>query len=249
MPAPHQNQLIMRHLVRILPILATAMLACLTARAQDSTTPTESQSAHTDSVLFVIPSDTNLSVARVDKDYTLGHFTWGLDAGSAMDLSANDMSSINIHAYFGYKGHWMRFIGVGAGINTMISNSSRCYPVYAMMRTSFSSKPQLCFLDLRAGISFNSIYDRSSQTDLYGSIGLGITLAYGRKFSSYIILSYDYMPMRATTLFRTVEEEAPLPGEIFEGEEQTTTTTTNLVPYRSKFPNLHFAGIRIGCSF
>lgn len=203
-----------------------------------------------DSVLFIIPAEnsSDITIAKVDKNYTLGHFAWGIDAGSAVDLTANDMTSVNIHGYFGYKGSWVRFLGVGAGINTMISNSSRSYPIYAMFRTSFSKQPQLCFMDLRGGIAFNNILNYPSQTDPFGSIGIGITLAHSRKFSSHLIVSYDFMPIRAFTLYRTVEETAPVPGEVFDGEE-TTTTTTRLEPYRQTFPNLHYASIRIGCSF
>lgn len=210
----------------------------------------QSDDQQTDSVLFVIPASDakDLAIAKVDKDYNLGHFTWGIDAGSAIDLTANDMTSVNIHGYFGYKGSWMRFIGVGAGINTMISNSSRAYPIYGMLRTSFSRRPQLCFMDLRAGISVNNMMNYPSQTDFYGSIGVGVTLAHGRKFSSHIIVSYDFMPVNSYTLYREVEETAPVPGEVFDGDE-TTTTTTRLEPYRQSFPNLHYASIRIGCSF
>lgn len=211
-----------------------------------SAQPTENQ----DSVLFVIPSPEvgDSKVAKVDKEYQLGHFTWGVDAGSSVDLTANDMTSVNIDGYFGYKGSWLRFLGVGASIHTMISNSSRCYPVYGMLRTSFSKQNQLCFMDLRAGISFNNILTYPSRKDFYGTIGVGFTLAHGRKFSSHIILSYEFMPVGSYTLFREVEETTAVPGEVFEGEE-STTTSTRLEPYRQTFPNLHYASIRIGCSF
>lgn len=225
----------------LIPLLTAATCCNLNALAQHE---------QNDSVLFIIPSgnEADLPIAKVDQDYTLGHFAWGIDAGSAIDLTANDMTSINIHGYFGYKGSALRFLGVGAGINTMISNSSRAYPVYAMLRTSFSSQPQLCFMDVRAGVSFNNILTYPSQTDFYGSIGIGITLAHGRKFSSHIIVSYDFMPIRAYTLYREIEETQPTTGEIFEGEE-ATTTTTRIEPYRLSFPSLHYASIRIGCSF
>jgi hypothetical protein len=182
--------------------------------------------------------------AKLDPNYNLGHFTWGADLGSAIDLSANDMTSIDLHGYFGYKDRWLRFLGVGAGVNSMISNQSRCYPVYAMVRTSFSSKPQLCFLDARIGLSFNNIMAYQSQTDFYGTIGIGITLAKGRKFSSHIILSYTFMPLQP---FYTAHE-VPItdsPGELFEGEEIKTVTSYE----QEIFPDMHFASIRIGCSF
>lgn len=183
--------------------------------------------------LFIIPSERNDNAAVVENESKLGHFTWGGDAGSAVDLTANDMTSINFSAYFGYKGGWFRLAGVGASINTMINNSSRCYPVFGIIRTSFSSRPQLCFLDLRGGVSFNNINDARSQTDFFGSLGLGITLASGRKFSSHIIVSYIFMPV------------SPLKVLVPDQENPEGAPVENIMP----FHDLHYASIRIGCSF
>lgn len=230
------------------PLLLSALLfLCSQTIAAQTVEQTASAQPPTQSVEPA--SSSTFSDIKLDSDNSLGHFTWGLDAGSAIDLTANDMTSINITGYFGYKGSWMRFIGVGAGINTMISNSSRVYPLYAMLRTSFSRRPQLCFMDLRAGLSIDHILDYPSTTNFYGSIGLGITLAHGRKFSSHIIISYDFLPVKSFTLYREVEETSPMPGEVFDGDEAVTTTTTTLQPFRQSFPNLHYASIRIGCSF
>lgn len=197
-----------------------------------------------DSSLFVIPDSTMAPEAKVAPESDLGHFTWGADLGSSVDLTANDMTSVDLHGYFGYKGHWVKFAGVGAGINTMLSNASRCYPVYAMFRTSFSSRPQLCFLDLRLGVSFNNILDYSSQTDFFGSIGFGMTLAKGKKFSSHIIVSYNFMPIRPYTIYNEIPV-TDSPGEVFEGDPLPTTTVASSI----SFPDLHFAAIRIGCAF
>ena len=180
--------------------------------AADSPTATPS-----DSVLFVITDAEIAPEAQLSKESHLGHFAWGIDAGSSVDITCNDMTSIDLHAYFGHKGPWLNFLGAGAGINAMINNGSRCYPVYMMLRTSFCRQPQLCFLDLRAGVSFNSIMDNKSQTDFYGTLGVGFNLATGRKFSSHLIVSYNYMPLRHAETFDT--------------------------------PDLHYAAIRIGCSF
>lgn len=197
-----------------------------------------------ESAMFESQSPEMPSITKETADSGLGHFTWGADLGSSVDLTANDMTSVDIHGYFGYKGHWLRFAGIGTGINSMLGNSSRCYPVYAMLRTSFSSQPQLCFLDLRLGISFNNILDLSSQTDFYGSVGLGVTLARGKKFASHIILSYNFMPTGPYTTYTEVPV-TDSPGEVFDGEQTPTTTVAS----RQTFPNMHFAAIRIGCSF
>ncbi len=202
------------------------------------------ENAPKDSVLFVIPQESLATEAKVAKESNLGHFTWGADLGSSVDLTANDMTSIDITGYFGYKNRWLRFLGIGAGINSMLGNASRCYPIYAMLRTSFSSRPQLCFLDLRGGISVNNILNYSSQTDFYGSVGLGITLAKGKKFSSHIIVSYNFSPIRPY-IIRTEVPVTDSPGEVFEGDPIQTTTIESSV----SFPDLHFASIRIGCAF
>ncbi len=65
------------------------------------------------------------------------HFTWGVAAGSGIDVTSHDMSTINIDAFFGYKGGAIDVAGIGAGIDVNISNSGRFFPVYAIFRTSF----------------------------------------------------------------------------------------------------------------
>lgn len=197
-------------------------------------------------ILFEIPAAEN---GRLSKESDLGHFTWGADLGSAVDLTANDMTNIDINGYFGYKGPWTRLTGIGAGIISMIGNSSRCYPVYAIFRSSFTREPSLCFLDLRLGVSFNNILEYKSQTDFFGSIGIGITLAKGKKFSSHIVLAYTFMPLRS---IKTIEQlpgaAGEIGGEVFEGDEPqpAPTTTTTITTH---LPNLSFASIRIGCAF
>lgn len=221
-------------------ILTSSLIAAATSSLFASSPDTSAK----DSVLFIIPQESLADEAKVDKESTLGHFTWGADIGSSVDLTANDMTSVNLTGYFGYKNRWFRLLGVGAAIHTMLGNASRCYPVYAIARTSFSSQPQLCFLDIRGGVSFNNILNYPSQTDFYGSLGIGITLARGKKFSSHIIVSYSYMPTRPFT----VQTKVPVtdsPGEVFEGDPVQTT----VIESRMSYPDLHFASIRIGCAF
>lgn len=124
------------------------------------------------------------------------HFTWGADLGSSIDMTGQDLTAIDLDAEFGYKGDYIRFAGLGAGIRMMVSNSSRCYPVYAMFRSSFTRKPSLCFAQLKLGVSFNNFYTNTYQRDLYTNLGIGFTLATGRSFSSHIILSYEFVPVR-----------------------------------------------------
>lgn len=125
------------------------------------------------------------------------HFAWGADVGTSIDLSGHDMSTINFDAHFGYKNSIIDIAGVGAGVHMMVSNSCRSFPVYAVLRTSFRAQPSLCFLDLRAGVAFDSMSDDSNQTRPYINPGVGFNLATGRTFKSYIIIGYLYNGMKS----------------------------------------------------
>ena len=118
-------------------------------------------------------------------------FTWGGDIGSTIDFSSSGKSSIDAEMNFGYKCPYFKVIGVGAGIHTCLSSNNTFIPVFALLRTSFSSKPKLCFLELKGGYSFNSL-GNVSQSAPFGSIGLGCNLYRNSKFSSHIILSYNF---------------------------------------------------------
>lgn len=120
------------------------------------------------------------------------HFAWGAEIGGSIDMTSNDMSTANLDAYFGYRNSWIDVLGIGAEVNMMLSNSVRSFPVYAMLRTGFSKRPTLLFMDLRAGVAFNNISSSSQQTGAYVSPGIGINLAGGATFQSYVTLSYVY---------------------------------------------------------
>lgn len=182
---------------------------CMTAQAENTGMETAA-AAYPDAPAISVPSgrtaaDNAHGEQRVRKpdpfisDGAIGHFTWGVDLASGVDLTARDMTMVNISGCFGYKGGIMRFAGVGAAIISMMNNSSRCYPVYAMARTTFSRTKKPCFLEVKAGVSFNSILDYKSTTDFYGSLGVGFTLAHSRKFSSHLLLSAVYMPLKSIT--------------------------------------------------
>lgn len=126
-------------------------------------------------------------------------FSWGVDAGSAIDMTGHDMSAIDLNAYFGYRGPYVRFAGAGTGIDMMVSQSSTTYPLYAIFRTDFSPTPRLCFLEMRAGVAFTKVETAPSQNTPFASIGIGVTLAKGHTFSSHIILSYNYTKLNDYT--------------------------------------------------
>lgn len=125
-----------------------------------------------------------------------GHFAWGADLGSSIDMTGNAMTSINFGGFVGYRNNWFRMLGIGGDIHMMMSNSSRAIPVYGIMQTSFCNRPRLCFMDLRAGLSMNNIENLNTQTGGYGSLGVGVTLAHSHKFSSHFILAYTFISRR-----------------------------------------------------
>ncbi|MCM1162705.1 MAG: hypothetical protein NC339_00385 [Muribaculaceae bacterium] len=122
-------------------------------------------------------------------------FAWGLEIGPGIDMGGDDMSTINIHATLGYRNSWLKMAGVGVGIDMMMSNSCRSFPIYAMVRSSFSTHPKLLFGDLRVGVAYNQATSIPDRTNFYLQPGIGIELASGRSFSSHLILSYSYNAM------------------------------------------------------
>ena len=184
---------------RYILIFMTLVASCITAVAAE-------------------PADT---VAGLQPEAQRVSFAWGAEFGGSIDLSAHDMSSLDIGASFGLRYRWLTFAGAGLGANVMVSNSCRTYPLYLGVRTSFSRRPQIVFVDLRGGVAFNYLPDDVHQTGPYASLGVGFNLAGGRKFQSYIIAGYTYMGRK------------------------DVTTSIGTQPYE----DLHYAGVRLGVSF
>lgn len=229
-------------ITRYITLPLAILWATLAASGQQSVTVAEVTTlvAVTDSVADTVagqsPADEAPSIFGGQYSRQgLRHFSWGVDLGTGVDMTANDMSFFSIHGYLGYKSNTLKFLGVGAGMDIMMNNPSRSYPIYAMLRTSFSNRPRICFLDLRAGVSFNSMFDYKSQTDFYGTIGFGFVLAYGKSFSSHIIIGYSFMPMH----------------DIWEQPDPDPADTSGTIPdmVRHRLSDLHCASIRIGCAF
>lgn len=142
----------------------------------------------------------NLSDDSANQTIPFSHFAWGADLASSIDMTGQNLTSIDMSGCFGYKSSYIRFIGVGASIKMMVSNSSRSYPIYMMFRSSFTEKPSLLFLDMKAGYAFTDLQNASNQQGFYGSVGLGITLAKGKTFSSHIIAAYEILPLNDVTI-------------------------------------------------
>lgn len=153
------------------------------------------------------------------RDY--GRFTWGGEVGGSIDMSANDMSTIDFTILLGYSRSWIKFIGAGAGMDIMLNNSCRSLPIFANLKTSFSSRPRLLFMDLRAGISVNYLPQDLTQTGAYGFAGLGFNLASGKKFASHLTIGYSFIERR----------------------------NVDYNEHHIEFPSLHYASVRLGIAF
>lgn len=143
-------------------------------------------------LLTLIAILTGISVSASASD----HFAWGADIGTSVDVSGNDMSTLNLDAFFGYKNSAIDILGVGAAVNMMVSNSCRAFPLYAIVRTSFRSAPSLCFMDMRAGCVIDNLSDGTKQTGFYVSPAVGFNLAISKSFKSYITVGYVYNGMK-----------------------------------------------------
>lgn len=121
-------------------------------------------------------------------------FAWGADINGSVDLSEHDMSMIGIEAMFGMEYKWIRFLGIGAQADVMLSNSSRTIPLTLNFRTDFcSSRRRLLFMDIRGGMALNYLEGNRHETDPYISGGIGITLAHRATYSSHFIIGYTYL--------------------------------------------------------
>lgn len=120
------------------------------------------------------------------------HFAWGANVGAAIDMSGNDMSAIELSLAVGMRWKGLKFLGLGVQSEVMVSNSRRSYPIYVQVRTNFRDDPSLFFWDIRGGLSINYLEDNLKQTGAYFSTGLGIVLAHSARFSSHMILGYEF---------------------------------------------------------
>lgn len=149
------------------------------------------------------------------------HFAWGAEAGASIDMTGDDMSSVDFDLSFGMRRSWINFLGVGVGADIMVSNSCRSFPLYVDFRTSFQSRPTICFWQLRAGVSLNYLEHNHRQTGIYGFTGVGFNLAQSNKFCSHLVVGYTYRERK-----------------VLEGPEMTHF-----------FHPLHYATVKLGLTF
>lgn len=207
---------------RTIFITSSLLFGYLSSPAQDDiTTVVISTTTETQSSPGASADTTDALATQIPDTPFARHFSWGASLGSSIDMTGQDMTAVDIDAFFGYKGDYLRFAGIGAGIRMMVSNSSRSYPVYAMLRTSFTKSPSFLYLEVKGGIGFNNLYTDVYQRNFIGGIALGFTLAHSRTFSSNFSLGYEYMPL----------------------------SDDRLDGVNTRFNDLHYASIRIGASF
>lgn len=120
-------------------------------------------------------------------------FSWGASLDGDVDLSSHDMSAIGIDAQFGFSYKTIRFLGIGAQADMMVSNSNRSIPLYVNFRTDFSTHRRLVFMDLRGGVSLNYFNDSQQETGAYASAGLGVTLSQSSNYAAHLIVGYTFL--------------------------------------------------------
>lgn len=148
-------------------------------------------------------------------------FTWGAEAGASIDMSGNDMSTLDVAVVMGLRRGWINFLGVGVEADIMVSNSCRSFPLYAELRTNFVNRPTIAFWDIKIGASLNYLEHNHQQTAVYGFTGVGFNLARNSKFSSHMIIGYTFRQRKTLV-----------------GSEMT-----------HHFKDLHYASVRIGVCF
>ncbi len=150
-------------------------------------------------------------------------FSWGVQIGGSIDMSGQNMSTIDFSGVAGLRHKWIKMLGVGAGAQMMVSNSCRTYPVFLAFRTDFSSsRRRLVFLDTRMGVANNTFPGDVHKSGLYGYCGAGINLATGRKFASFLSLGYTYVQR----------------GDVAYGDGETHF-----------LPHIHYASVGLGVHF
>lgn len=191
----------MTRTIRHLVTAAAIGLSFFTSKATASE-PTDSTALATTSV------QTPRESIFGDKSPSLegSHFTWGAEIGASLDLLGNDMSTLDADIVFGYKNRLVKTLGVGAGIHRAFGTGTNFIPLYALLRIGFSRTHDVCFLNVKAGYSFNSIAGEGSRGGLKGSLGIGFNLAQSRRFHSHIILSYGIFRLDNTILTSTGSE-------------------------------------------
>ncbi len=147
-------------------------------------------------------------------------FAWGADAGASIDMSNQEMSSIDFNMSFGLSYKWFKFAGIGAQAQIMTSNSSRSYPIFALVRTNFRDDWTRIFWEVKGGASLNYLENNRHRTGAFAGTGIGFLLATGPKFTTHLVLGYTFVQHK-----------------------------TNDDPATLSLKDVHYASLRIGVTF
>lgn len=120
-------------------------------------------------------------------------FALGIEIGSSIDLTANNLSTFDSDIVAGYRNSFIQLAGIGIGIHKALDSSNNFIPLYAVFRSSFRNSPSKVFLNATVGYSFNSIESSASKGGFNMSLGLGIHLWETESMRSHLILSYGLM--------------------------------------------------------
>lgn len=133
--------------------------------------------------------DTESLFPEKSRNLAITHFTWGAEFGSSIDLTGHNHSTFDLDINFGFKNSFIKVVGVGAGIHRSIQSGDNYIPIFFVLRTPFTRKPSLLFMNLQAGYSFNTINNSPTFGDFIWALGLGVNLSQSRRAKSYMILS------------------------------------------------------------
>lgn len=141
--------------------------------------------SESDGIGTLIPNAAKLSPGT-------GHFAWGAEVGSSVDLTGNNLTTFDANIYCGWKNSFFQMAGVGVGMQRSIGNGNSFIPFFAMLRTSFRNRPSRFFFNLKGGYSFNTLSSGHSKGGFQFSAGGGMVLKRTKLLQSYIMLAYGY---------------------------------------------------------
>lgn len=129
------------------------------------------------------------AIFKASPNLAFSHFTWGAEFGSSIDLTGHNLSTFDLDINLGFKNSYIKLAGIGCGFHRSINAGDTYIPVYAVLRTSFTRRPSLFFLNLQAGYSFNTESGSKYYGDVITALGCGLNLTQTRRAKSYVILS------------------------------------------------------------
>lgn len=116
----------------------------------------------------------------------------GFELGSSIDMSGHDLSTIDFDIVTGFRNRAIQTLGLGSGIHKAMGSRNTFIPIYFVCRTSFVSRPTLCFMHFKAGYNFNTVGNSKTFGGSNASLGLGFNLSSSKSFTSHIVVAYGF---------------------------------------------------------